>query len=550
MKSILIVLGLLAAWLGALYLLIKQGKKPRKRRRWKRFGSKSKRLSPIEQPPVIEPVSDSDDPCDWVGTPDLGYPDKETIDFNCQSFVDVVSSGPFLFKPVIQLGTQKPLSGAGFDIVFAALSCDGSWRVDVECGESCASARVSAITKQVVSLKGLTKHCLMKVSVSGLNPGQRLEYRVFKDDVLEFSATTHAPFGPETKAHRFAVVGDMGTGRPGNRAIAKQIWHSRPDLMVFVGDITYRFGRAGEYMLRFFPIYNADRAEASLGAPLLRSIPSFTSAGNHCMGKASPDAVPSFDLYADLYAYFLYWSMPLNGPHKAVGDSSTPDLVGETSRLDAFLEIAGDRYPQMSNYSFDYGNVHWMVLDANAYMDWTEESLRLWVEEDLKSVDSTKWKFVNFHQPPFTSNLKHKREKRMRLLCDIFEKYGVHVVFNGHAHTYERTFPLRFTLRLNEDGSQIDQSGHVGGDIVCDTVFDGQTNTSADGIIYVVTGAGGAPHDSEYLHKRPHLWEPFTHTLIGDRFSFTVCDIDGDQMTMRQVDVDGVEIDKVIITKS
>ena len=86
--------------------------------------------------------------------------------------------------------------------------------------------------------------------------------------------------------------------------------------MVFAGDITYRYGRAGEYMLRFFPIYNADVANTSRGAPILRSIPSFTSAGNHCMGKAHPDDVPSFDTYSDLYAYYLYWSMPLNGTGK------------------------------------------------------------------------------------------------------------------------------------------------------------------------------------------------------------------------------------------
>ena len=67
--------------------------------------------------------------------------------------------------------------------------------------------------------------------------------------------------------------------------------------------------------------------------------------------------------------------------------------------------------------------------------------------------------------------------------------------------------------------------------------------------VVIVTGAGGAPHDSEYLHRRPHLWEPFTYKLIGDRFSFTVCDIDGDQLTLRQVDADGLEIDRIVITR-
>lgn len=558
MKLFLIGILLLACWLGGIYLLHRQSKKSRRRRRRSKWlKRRSLKVGPepenrsldIAPDPEKAPQSE-EDPCDWEGSPDKGYPDRETVDFDCPSFVDVVSSGPFLFQPMIQLGHPRPDDeGARLEIVWGALSDDGDWSVAIECGDPCATARASRIEKQPVELRGLTRHTLMRVRVDRINPGQRLEYRIFKDGVQVFAATTTAPFGRETMAHRFAVVGDMGTGRSGNRSVAHQIWKHRPDLMVFVGDITYRFGRAGEYMLRFFPIYNADRAEPESGAPILRSIPSFTSAGNHCMGKSAPDQVPSFDQYADLYAYYLYWSMPLNGPEKIAGQSSTADLLGSPERINAFEEIAGDRFPVMANYSFDYGNAHWLVLDANAYMDWTEESLREWVEEDLKNVDPGMWKFVNFHQPPFTSNLKHKREKRMRLLCDLFEKYGVNIVFNGHAHTYERTYPLKFSLELHEDGSKIDETGHVGGSIDKDLRFDGLSNTTPQGIIYIVTGAGGAPHDSEYLHRRPHLWEPFTYKLIGDRFSFTVCDIDGDQLTLRQVDADGLEIDRIVITR-
>lgn len=556
MKSFLMIFLLLACWLGGIYLLNKQSKKSRRRRRHRKW-LKSRSIQAGPKPEVrpentgIEEDGSGavEDPCEWVGTPDLGYPDRETVDFDCQSFVEVVSSGPFLFQPMIQLGRQTPAEGAGFEIVWGTLTDNADWHIDIECGDPCTRARVSEIETQPVALKGLTRHTLMRARVDRVNPGQRLEYKIYHGGELVFSATTTAPFDSETKAHRFTVVGDMGTGRSGNRAIAHQIWKHRPDLMVFVGDITYRFGRAGEYMLRFFPIYNADHAEPESGAPILRSIPSFTSAGNHCMGKSSPDQVPSFDDYADLYAYYLYWSMPLNGPHKQAGASSTADLIGKPERIRAFTDIAGEKFPVMANYSFDYGNAHWLVLDANAYMDWTEESLREWVEEDLRSVDPSMWKFVNFHQPPFTSNLKHKREKRMRLLCDLFEKYGVNVVFNGHAHTYERTYPLRFTLEPHEDGTKIDGTGHVGGVIDRDHEFDGRTVTTPRGVIYIVTGAGGAPHDSEYLHRRPHLWEPFTYRLIGDRFSFTVCDIDGDQLTLRQVDADGLEIDRIVVTR-
>lgn len=552
MKSFLFIVIWLALFAGSIYWLHWQSNaKKRRRKKWRENYLK-RRSSETESQPSPEPEKEEEtDPCVWIDSPDPGYPDRETIDFDCQSFVDHVRQGPFLFKPVVQLGRQvsNTDSTTSFDLVWAALSPEGDWRIDIECGEPCARFKVAEIEKTPVRLKDLTDHCLMRTTISGINFGQRLEYKLYLNDELVFSATTHAPYGPETKAHRFAVIGDMGTGGSGQKRIANQIWNSRPDLMVFVGDITYRFGRAGEYMLRFFPIYNADSADSSSGAPILRSIPSFNAAGNHCMAKAHPEDVPSFDTYHDLYAYYLYWSMPLNGPVKNVGDTSIPHVVGSQNYIDDFLAIAGERFPRMANYSFDYANVHWLVLDANQYMDWTEESLRQWVEDDLKAVNPSMWKFVSFHQPPFTSNLKHKREKRMRLLCEIFQKYGVHVVFNGHSHTYERTYPLKFSLALNDDGQPIDEKGQVVGAITRDFKFDGRVNTSPDGIVYIITGAGGAPRHDEFLHKRPHLWEPFTYRFIGDRYSFTTCEVDGDELTIRQVDDQGVEVDKIVITK-
>ena len=38
----------------------------------------------------------------------------------------------------------------------------------------------------------------------------------------------------------------------------------------------------------------------------------------------------------------------------------------------AFTEAAGEAYPRMTNFSFDYGNAHWTVIDSNPYVDWTD----------------------------------------------------------------------------------------------------------------------------------------------------------------------------------
>ena len=37
----------------------------------------------------------------------------------------------------------------------------------------------------------------------------------------------------------------------------------------------------------------------------------------------------------------------------------------------------------MANFSFDFGNSHWTVLDANSYVDWTNRELQAWVAADL-----------------------------------------------------------------------------------------------------------------------------------------------------------------------
>ncbi|MBZ0186931.1 MAG: metallophosphoesterase [Candidatus Obscuribacterales bacterium] len=493
------------------------------------------------------PASSADAGFDQEGEvlPDSGYPESPTVDMAEADLTASVRQGPFLVLPYVQLGES---GGETLEIAFAVLN--GDRRFDLKVDENAAPAtRVRLVQKTTVDLDGLRAHYWYRFAVAGFQPGKTVKYSVLEDGVCVFSAETKTALPKEASKYRVAVVGDMGTGRPAQLEIAYRIHQSGPDLLAMTGDIVYRYGRAGEYLRRHFPVYNADRAEATLGAPLLRSVPHFASAGNHCVAKADMFDIPSFDVHPDLYAFYLYWSLPLNGP-LAEGDTvSTPHLVGAVRRVDAFLAAAGKRFPTMTNYSFDYGNAHWLVLDANAYMDWTSKKLRDWVEKDLAAASGATWKFVNFHQPPFTSNLKHKREKRMRLLVDIFQKHGVDVVFNGHAHCYERTFPLKFTLEPHADGSVIDDTGLVKGKIELDSSFDGVGKTRPDGVIYIVTGAGGAPRDSEYLHEHPELREPFTCRLIGDRHSFTLLDVDGDKLSLRQIDQDGVEIDVILLTK-
>jgi hypothetical protein len=178
---------------------------------------------------------------------------------------------------------------------------------------------------------------------------------------------------------------------------------------------------------------------------LLRSTVFLAAPGNHDIGTRDLGAYP------DALAYFLYWAQPLNGPRGEEGTAHVPRLEGPDANQRAFKEAAGPAYPRMANFSFDFGNSHWTVLDANSYVDWTNRDLQAWVAADLAASRAARWRFVALHQPGFNSARKHADEQNIRLLSGVFEAGKVDVVFCGHVHNYQRSFPVRFTPEKRAD---------------------------------------------------------------------------------------------------
>ncbi|MCZ2147715.1 MAG: metallophosphoesterase [Bryobacterales bacterium] len=133
--------------------------------------------------------------------------------------------------------------------------------------------------------------------------------------------------------------------------------------------------------------------------------------------------------------------------------AAPPDspFLAEPYVLQPFLDSAGKQFPRMASYSFDYGNSHWTVLDSNKYAEWTSPALRNWLEKDLASAQSAKWRFVIFHHPGFNSSKAHFKDQWMRLLAPIFEQGKVDIVFAGHVHNYQRSHPLRLIPEKPEE---------------------------------------------------------------------------------------------------
>lgn len=387
-----------------------------------------------------------------------------------------------------------------------------------------------------------------------LQLGRRYFYRVRcnGEKLAEGFFTTRQPRGGHV---RFVAFGDNSYGDAGERAIAFHAYNAHPDFVMNTGDNVYEGGLDSEYARFFFPVYNSDTADPAIGGPLLRSIPFYTVIANHDVankdGRGNP--VADFDAASDSLAYYTNFHLPLNGPFPARPTS----VRGESARLDAFRACAGERFPQMANYSFDCGCAHFLCLDSNLYIDPTDCGLQDWIRHELRSTDAV-WKFVVYHHPAFNVGVEHYREQHMRVLSPIFEEYGVDVVLSGHEHSYQRTKPMRFAPRDTARASLVNNNDRrVPGDFKVDTRFDGREMTTPEGILYITTGAGGKSlYDFGRTNNPPKwTWPDDFHTayvqsFCSDRHSFTLFDLDPKVLVMRQIDEFGKEIDRLQITKS
>jgi len=310
----------------------------------------------------------------------------------------------------------------------------------------------------------------------------------------------------------------------------------KPDLALNTGDNVYNTGAEGSYRDFWFPVWNSDVDSNEAGAPFIRSIPFYIVTGNHDIGSTGinvnmlgNDSAGRFSGNTDggdALAYFNNYYFPLNGPIGVDpqfiynGDTSTPNgmlfsFMGHNysspaaiAAYKASTQTDSGKGPKQqidheSNYSFDSGSAHFVFLDANPHLfDGVLDGpaitaapqltfppypsvLRDWLIHDLDS-SSQPWKFVVFHQPAFSSGNATVRNNQMRAAAKFLEDHGVNMVFNGHEHNYQRTFPIRANANVAAGPSTPGPAA-----VSIDTSFDGVTQTVPDGVLYVVEGAGG-----------------------------------------------------------
>ena len=392
-------------------------------------------------------------------------------------------------------------------------------------------------------------------TLSDLTLGTRYDYRVEMNGkpLAEGYFTTRKKRGQKT---RFVAFGDNSFGEISDRMIAYQAYQAKPDFVMNTGDNVYEGGQADEYERYFFPVYNADVAHPRVGAPLLRSVPFYTVIANHDVHDKDKAGHPvaDFDKNPGSLAYFTSMSLPLSGP---ATPPFPPPFIGEDKPIKVFRASAGSRFPRMANYSFDYGDAHFLCLDSNIYVDPTNAALQTYIETDLAAAKDAPWKFVVFHHPSFNVGDEHYAEQHMRVLSPLFEKHGVNVVLHGHEHTYQRTRPIRFAPQdSSTTGAVGTKKRLVPGTFTIDRAFDGVGKTKPEGVVYLTTGAGGKHLYDPDMNENPKRWlhpedgnVAYIARFCSDRHSLTVFEMDAASLTLRQIDQWGSEIDRCRFTK-
>lgn len=124
-------------------------------------------------------------------------------------------------------------------------------------------------------------------------------------------------------------------------------------------------------------------------------------------------------------------------------------------------------------YSFTYGNAEFFLIDTNQYQE-PGTPMYHWLEHALAASEAT-WKFVIQHHPPYSSeendfgDTHYQRsllgDEEAQLLLPLYEKYGVDIVFYGHIHMYERTWPILKGKAVEQGGVRYINVGGAGGDL-------------------------------------------------------------------------------------
>ena len=270
---------------------------------------------------------------------------------------------------------------------------------------------------------------------------------------------TRLAAGDETP-FSFASYGD--SFGEGYRAVQRQINRLDPSFALLLGDILYDSGFHTDTDDRFSPIENppatiwhAEHVD-------------YLAVGNHDVFNRARGQ-PMRDNF----------SVPL-----------------QQAGVNSYATVPEEEPPE-HNYSFDYGNVHFVTIDTNSVEPFLDlERFERQIDYAIRDLEASnaQWKIMFAHHPMLGTDKPSSDLDGLyfQMMLPRLREASVDLLLTGHSHTYSWTFPATGFHDENADGTIAPDEVNV----VADRrhVFHEE-----DGLVQVVAGSTGrAGHDDDY----------------------------------------------------
>ena len=343
-----------------------------------------------------------------------------------------------------------------------------------------------------------------KADLTGLSPGTAYTYQI--GDTISDRWSDHYTFvteGLDEDAFSFLVLADtQATNWDGYRYTAAALEYGlelAPDarFLLHGGDLVQHGSNEAQWTQFFRSVKGT-----------AEKLPLFAAIGNHDAWSETSEKAMG-DLLFD-----LHFNHPNNGGVLSSAESFTDSAM---NNLLANL--------QETFYSFDYGNVHVVVLNSGTFVR-TEEDNRLlelqrkWLEEDL-AASQAKWTVALMHQGVYH---RYNPSWFCNALQDLLEEAGVDLVLHGHEHIVKRTYPIRDgKIVITEDPDVIPKG---------------------DGTVYLAVGSTTPGHD--------HVTDTIEECLLvngldGAQATCTVIRVDEQQLSVEIRSLNGMVVDAFTI---
>lgn len=180
-------------------------------------------------------------------------------------------------------------------------------------------------------------------------------------------------------------------------------------------------------------------------------------------------------------------------------------------------------------YSFDYGDLHFTIINSDEYSSLRPGRAQYeWIRADLAAT-TKRFKIAVFHHMAYSSGSRHSvLQDVQNNLSPLFDEYNVDLVFTGHNHQYERTYPLRY--------------GSFNNPVVATT---GNAYINPDATVYIVTGGGGRS-SYDFENTQP-AWSAY-RCKCNEIVRVDVDDVG--VLNVRTIDTNGTTIDQFSIDKT